>query len=150
MNESEHARAARAAKRDHAASLGVDDAFISRMIDRFYGMIRADAVLGPIFAAHVADWTPHLESMNRFWRSVLFSSGEFNGNPMLKHVVIPDLDRAQFARWLDLFDETLREIGTPEAHDLILARARNIANSLLNAVIVHREGGLGLAKSDQL
>lgn len=150
MNESDHARAARAAKREHAQSLGIDDAFVARMVELFYAKIRDDAMLGPIFAAHIVDWAPHLERMNRFWRSVLFSSGEFNGNPMLKHVVIPDLNRAQFARWLELFGETLGEIGTAEARTLVLERARNIANSLLNAVVVHRDGGLGLAKADQL
>ena len=107
-------------------------------------------VLGPIFVAHVAEWASHLERMNRFWRSVLFSSGEFDGNPMPKHVAIPNLERAQFARWLELFDETLGEIGSPAARALVVERARNIANSLLNAVVVHRDGGLGLAKADQL
>jgi hemoglobin len=120
------------------------------MVDRFYAKIRSDVVLGPIFAAHVADWPPHLERMKGFWRSVLFSSGEFNGNPMLKHVAIPDLDRSQFAQWLALFDETLLEIGPAPARTLILERARNIANSLLNAVMIHRERGIGLSKADEL
>lgn len=150
MIESEHARTARAAKRAHAASLGIDEAYVGRMVDAFYDKIRADAVLGPIFVAHVAEWASHLERMNRFWRSVLFNSGEFNGNPMPTHVAIPNLDRTQFTRWLELFDETLGEIGSPAARTLVLGRARNIANSLLNAVVVHRDGGLGLAKADQL
>ena len=150
MNASRHALAARSAKRDHAASLGVDDEFVARMVDLFYARIRSDEVLGPIFEAHVADWAPHLESMNRFWRSILFSSGEFNGNPMLKHVVIPDLHREEFARWLDLFDATLTKIGSAEARALVMERARSVANSLLNAVVVHRERGLGLAKADEL
>ncbi|MEG8015984.1 group III truncated hemoglobin [Sphingomonas sp. 22R3R2A-7] len=150
VNESQHARDARAAKRAHALSLGIDDTFIATMIDRFYAKIRSDLMLGPIFASHVADWAPHLERMNLFWRSVLFSSGEFTGNPMLKHVVIPDLDRRQFAQWLALFDETLIEIGTAPARILILERARNIANSLLNAVNIHSGRGIGLSKADEL
>lgn len=150
MNESQHVHDARATRCAHALSLGVDDAFIEMMVDRFYGKIRGDAMLGPIFAAHVSEWAPHLERMKGFWRSVLFSSGEFNGNPMLKHVAIPDLDRRQFAQWLALFDETLLEIGTAAARTLVLERARNIANSLLNAVMVHRERGLGLLKADEL
>jgi len=150
MNVSEYARAARAAKRDHASSLGINDAYVERMVDLFYGRIRADAMLGPIFAEHVVEWKLHLERMNRFWRSVLFSSGEFDGNPMPKHVAIPNLERAHFARWLELFDETLGEIGSPAARALVVERARNIANSLLNAVVVHRDGGLGLAKARQL
>jgi hemoglobin len=150
MTATQHATAARDAKRRHAEALGIDEAFVARMIERFYAKVRQDDVLGPIFAAHVVDWTPHLVQMNRFWRSVLFSSGEFAGNPMLKHVVIPDLSRADFARWLTLFEETLGEIGTDAARDHVIERARNIANSLLSAAIVHRGGGLGPSKADML
>ncbi len=141
---SRHAQAARDAKRSHAASLGIDDAFVARMIDEFYARIRDDDVLGPIFAAHVVDWLPHLAQMNRFWRSVLFSSGEFAGNPMAKHVVIPDLTRVEFARWLALFDQTLSAIGPETTRAHVYDRARMIADSLLSAAIVYRDGGLGL------
>jgi hemoglobin len=148
MTENEHARIAREAKRAHANALGIDDAFVARMVDLFYARIRDDAVLGPIFAAHVVDWGPHLDRMNQFWRSVLFNSGEFGGNPMAKHVAIPELERGQFEHWLALFDATLAEIGSDDARAHVHARARTIASSLLNAVLVHRDGGLGL--SDRL
>lgn len=88
--------------------------------------------------------------MNRFWRSVLFSSGEFAGNPVARHAVIPDLDRAEFACWLALFDATLGEIGSEAARAHIQERARMIANSLLSAAIVHRDGGFGLGSTNAL
>lgn len=150
MTATQHSVAARDAKRRHAEALGIDDAFIARMIERFYEKVRRDDVLGPIFAAHVIEWTPHLVQMNRFWRSVLFSSGEFVGSPMLKHLVIPDLGRADFARWIRLFEETLSEIGTAAARAHVIDRARNIANSLLAAAIVHQGGGLRPSKTDTL
>lgn len=106
VNPSQHARLAREDKRRQAEALRIDDSFIARMVDAFYAKVREDPVLGPIFAAHVVDWTPHFTQMNRFWRSVLFSSGEFAGNPVAKHAVIPDLNRAEFACWLALFDAT--------------------------------------------
>ena len=102
VNPSQHARLAREDKRRQAGAIGIDDGFISLLVDAFYAKVRKDPVLGPIFAAPVADWTPHLAQMNRFWRSVLFSSGEFAGNPVAKHAVIPDLNRAEFACWLAL------------------------------------------------
>lgn len=142
MIENEHARLAREAKRAQADQLGIDAAFVGRMVDTFYARIRDDAVLGPIFAAHVADWSTHLDRMNRFWRSVLFNSGEFRGNPMAKHVALPELDRDQFERWLALFDATLRDLGSDDARDHVYGRARTIASSLLNAVLVHRNGML--------
>jgi hypothetical protein len=40
------------------------------MIDRFYGAIRDDRLLGPVFAAAIGEeWTPHLAKMKAFWSS---------------------------------------------------------------------------------
>jgi hemoglobin len=41
--------------------------------------------------------------MKRSWGSLLLSTGEYRGNPMLKHLVIPDLSACLFDRWLRLF-----------------------------------------------
>ncbi|MCP5145069.1 MAG: group III truncated hemoglobin [Gammaproteobacteria bacterium] len=85
----DHALKARQAKRATAEEIGIDARFISDMVERFYASIRADELLGPIFAERVADWLTHLERMKQFWRSVLHNSGEFSGNPMVKHIAIP-------------------------------------------------------------
>jgi hemoglobin len=57
MTANAYALKARAQKRDMAAASGIDDALISALVDAFYVRVRADAMLGPIFAAHIADWT---------------------------------------------------------------------------------------------
>ena len=103
-----HALRARAERRAQAEAIGVTPAFVASLVDSFYARIRADAVLGPIFESIVSDWDEHLTQMKRFWRSILFSTGEYSGNPMRKHVVIPGLGRDHFARWLNLFYATLR------------------------------------------
>lgn len=141
---SPHAEAARRAKREAAAALGIDDRFVSDLVENFYSSVRDDPDLGPVFGARISDWPTHLEQMKRFWRSVLFSSGEFFGNPMAKHVVMPELDRTLFVRWLDLFHETLDRLGSEAAREHVHERARMIANSLLNGIAIHREGRLGL------
>lgn len=145
---SRHALVARAARRQSAEAIGVDAAFVSRLVDRFYARVRADPLIGPIFDAQISDWEPHLDQMKRFWRSVLFSSGEYFGNPMAKHVALENLGRDHFVRWLELFRETLDEIGSPPARELVHAKARMIATSLLNGIVIHREGGIGLPRSD--
>ena len=135
---------AREAKRAQAEALGVDEAFVSRMVETFYAAVRADDMLGPIFAERIEDWPVHLERMKRFWRSILFNSGEFSGNPMLKHLAIPGLELRHFSRWLDLFYETLREAeGHPTATELVGTRARMIADSLLTAIEMRRDGLAG-------
>ena len=134
----------RADKRAAAEEIGIDAAFIDRLVEAFYAKIREDDLLGPIFAERIADWSPHLARMKGFWRSVLHNSGEFSGNPMLKHLAIPGLELRHFSRWLDLFYETLREAeGKPAATDLVGARARMIADSLLTAIEMCRNGLVG-------
>lgn len=136
--------AARAAKRAHAESLDIDEQFISLMVERFYGSIRDDDLLGPIFADRISDWPLHLERMKSFWRSILFNSGEFSGNPMVKHMAIPGLGETHFVRWLELFYATLNDLGAqPEGTALVAERARAIADSLLTGITIRRDGVSG-------
>ena len=128
-------------KRAEAEHIGVSGAFIDQLVESFYSRIRADDMLGPIFARHIVDWPPHLARMKAFWRSVLHNSGEFSGNPMQKHIAIPGLQFEHFERWLNLFYETLREAeGHPAATDLVGSRARMIADSLLTGIAMRRSG----------
>ena len=135
-----HAIAARAERRIEAAAIGIDDAFIAALVDRFYGSIREDAMLGPIFGSRIEDWPAHLAQMNRFWQSILLGTGSFTGNPMVKHMAIPTIGQDHFQQWLRLFYQTLRDIApTVEATDQIGARARMIAESLLSGIRIHRD-----------
>lgn len=134
----------RAEKREAADAIGVDAGFIDHLVEAFYVKIRDDALLGPIFAERIADWPLHLSRMKGFWRSILHNSGEFSGNPMLKHLSIPGLDLTHFSHWLDLFYATLRDLeGHPDATALVGRRARMIADSLLTAIEMRRSGLAG-------
>jgi len=131
----------RAEKQAAAEEIGVDAEYIDHFVEAFYARVRDDALLGPIFAARITDWPAHLARMKAFWRSVLHNSGEFSGNPMLKHLVIPGLDLGHFSRWLELFYATLRDAqGHPQATALVGGRARMIADSLLTAITMRRDG----------
>ena len=144
-----HARAARERKRTEAEAIGIDADYISRFVESFYARIREDALLGPIFAAKIADWPLHLGRMKAFWRSILHNSGEYSGNPMAKHMVLVDLEERHFAHWLTLFYDTLRELeGDPAATGEVGGRARMIADSLLTGIAM-REGGLGRARAGE-
>jgi hemoglobin len=137
----EYAAQKRAEKRAAAEEIGVDAPYIDHFVETFYGKIQQDELLGPIFNERVRDWPAHLARMKAFWRSVLHNSGEFAGNPMIKHIVIPGLDLQHFSHWLELFYQTLRDAeGEPEATALVGGRARMIADSLLTGYIMQREG----------
>ena len=108
---------------------GITEAMIERLVRGFYAKVRTDALLAPIFEARIRDWEPHLAQMCAFWSSVALMSGRYHGTPMVKHLPLP-IDAAHFDRWLALFEETAREICSPEAAAHFVERARRIAESL--------------------
>lgn len=108
---------------------GIDEAMIRRLVHSFYAKVRNDEMLGPVFAAHIVDWDPHLERMCEFWSSVALLSGRYHGRPMEKHLPLP-VDAEHFDRWLMLFEETARELCSTPAAEHFIERARNIAESL--------------------
>ena len=142
------ATAARQLAFNEAHDAGIDNAYISNMVERFYARVQADEMLGPIFAQRISDWPHHLAHMKKFWRSIMLKTGEFSGNPMTKHAAIPKIDNPEFSQWLKLFSETLDEIGiSKEARARIYGRAEMIAESLLLGIHIHRDGIKFPAKS---
>jgi hemoglobin len=109
----------------------MDDAKIEAVVHRFYGKVRQDALLGPIFNGAIADWDHHLALLCDFWNSVMLTSGRYKGNPMAAHAKhAPRLTPAAFARWLALWEETTAELLPPDEAAAMLSRARRIAASL--------------------
>ena len=49
---------------------GIDEQMIERLVRAFYDRVKVDDLLGPIFAAAISDWEPHLQRMFAFWASV--------------------------------------------------------------------------------
>lgn len=111
------------------AETGIDDAMIDRLVRGFYARVREDDVLGPIFAARIDDWEPHLQRMCAFWSSVVLMSGRYHGQPMAKHLPLP-IDAEHFDRWLALFEAAAQELCPPKASDHFIMFARRIAESL--------------------
>jgi hemoglobin len=114
---------------DIASRTGIDEAMIERLVHAFYGKVRKDALLGPIFESRVACWDFHLERMCAFWSSVALMSGRYHGQPMEKHRPLP-IDSRHFDHWLRLFRETALEVCPPAAAAHFIERAERIAESL--------------------
>lgn len=131
---------------DIMARTGIDEAMIERLVHAFYAKVRGDALLGPIFAARITDWDPHLARMCSFWSSVALMSGRFHGNPMAKHLPLP-VDGQHFDRWLTLFEETAEEVCPPPAAAHFIERARRIAESLELGIASHN--GVLLGKGER-
>jgi hemoglobin len=110
--------------------LGVDEAMIHRLVHAFYGKVRTDPALGPIFNGAISDWDVHLARMCDFWSSVMLMTGRFKGNPMAAHIRVGGIRPTHFARWLHLFRQTAAETCPPEVAAVFDAKAQNIARSL--------------------
>lgn len=108
---------------------GIDRKLIALVVHSFYARIRGDTVLGPIFNTRIEDWPEHEAKITRFWSSVLLISGEYHGSPMRVHLGIPDLTRADFDRWLTLFDHALAEICREDQAAVFRSRAARIAEA---------------------
>lgn len=112
---------------DAIARTGITDEMIGDLVTRFYGRVREDALLGPVFAV-VMNWDEHLARLKDFWSSVVLMSGRYHGSPMRVHMPL-NLTGHHFDRWLDLFEQTAREICPPAAAALFIDKARRIADS---------------------
>ncbi len=123
--------------REIRAATGIDEAMIERLVHRFYDRVRADPLLGPVFAARIADWGPHLDKMCAFWSSVALMTGRYHGQPVVAHRDLP-VGADHFDRWLALFRATARAECPPAAADHFIERAERIAESLELAAAVHR------------
>ena len=109
--------------------ISADD--ISRLVDEFYAEVRAHPRLGPIFNTRLdGKWPAHLDKLKAFWRSVLLTTGEYYGRPVPAHNGIAELEEADFALWLNLFDQSIDRIFDPYGRIVIKDKARRIAKSL--------------------
>lgn len=103
---------------------------ITDLVHSFYGRIRADEMLGPVFGEHIQDWDKHLATMVRFWSSLLLGAGTYDGTPMPKHAALPALRAEMFHHWLALFKQTTQNIPNQVLAERANEYAQRIARSL--------------------
>lgn len=111
---------------------------IRALVHGFYGRVRKDEAIGPIFDRVVGeDWDHHLAKLCDFWSSVMLLTGRYKGNPMIAHMRIKMIRPEHFERWLTLFRQTACELCPQEIAELFIARAENIARSLRLGMFYH-------------
>lgn len=115
--------------RENAAAMGVDEAYISTLVETFYDRVRENELLGPVFDRVVdGNWDRHLATMKRFWGSMALGLKTYEGRPMPKHMALTGLTPEHFATWLELFYKTLQDTAPSQAaEDYFIERAANIA-----------------------
>lgn len=108
----------------------VDEALVRALVTRFYGRVRRDPELGPIFERRLAGrWEAHLDTMADFWSAVVLRTGRYGGKPHVAHAGL-GLSERHFARSLQLFQATARQALPADVAALFVDRAERIADSL--------------------
>ncbi len=117
---------------DPIQAMGIDDDYVSLLVDTFYGRVRQNPEIGPIFENAIGDnWDHHLAKLKDFWASVAWGAGRYFGQPVPAHARHPEIEARHFDIWLGLFRETLEDTAaTPEAVEHFMVRANRIAKSL--------------------
>jgi len=115
--------------RDFMEKTGIDDAMIERLVRTFYARVKADPLIGPVFAARIEDWEAHIVKLCAFWSSVALMTGRYHGQPMQAHIELP-IASEHFDRWIAMFEATANELCPPHAASHFIERARRIADSL--------------------
>ncbi len=102
---------------------------VALLVDQFYGKVRYDELLGPIFnAVAQVDWPAHMATLYSFWETMLLGTGTYRGAPFPKHAVLP-VEKAHFERWLELFLATVDENFSGPKADEAKGRALSIADT---------------------
>lgn len=104
---------------------------VRQLVDEFYALVRADALLGPVFLQALGDdWDAHLERLTEFWSTIILGTRSFQGNVYGKHMMLNGIEPEHFKRWLGLFEQTVSRLFEVEQADQFLTMARRVAGSL--------------------
>lgn len=120
--------------------LSLDD--IKLLVNTFYGKVREDKELAPIFNERIQDrWPDHLEKMYRFWQTVLLEEQTYFGAPFVPHADLP-VEALHFEKWLKLFNETVDELFSGEKAEEAKWRGKRMAMVFQAKIKMNRESGL--------
>lgn len=112
---------------------------IELLVNTFYEKVKKDTQISHFFSqVIIVNWEEHLSIMYNFWENLLFFTGNYVGNPILKHKALHEkyhLSELDFKRWLYLFLETIDELFEGEQANLIKQKAISIAYIIQTKII---------------
>ena len=110
---------------------------IEKLVNHFYLKVKKDQSIGYFFnKMEQSDWDKLMIKMTSFWENILFASGDYEGNPMLKHEELNKIeliDRDKFHQWNQIIEESVDELFEGNKAIEIKNRGLNIS-----AAIIHK------------
>jgi hemoglobin len=105
---------------------------VHELVDEFYKRVRAHDVLAPIFNEKIGQlWFLHIDTLTRFWETLLLENRTYFGAPFPKHLELP-IEDVHFDMWLGLFTQTVSDLFEGEKADEAKHRAVHLAKSFKN------------------
>lgn len=105
---------------------------IELLVNSFYAKVIKDKTIGFFFKDVVnVNWDKHLPKMYTFWETILFGKMSYKGNPMQMHFPINEIkamEKHHFAKWLELWKQTIEENFEGENASSAITKSENIAN----------------------
>ena len=112
---------------------------IEKLVNAFYVKIKSDTAINYFFnEVAKVNWESHLPKMYDFFENILFSSGNYDGNPMVTHEELhrkSAVNQSHFQHWNALFDETVDELFEGIKAEEIKQRATNIAGAMMHKTL---------------
>lgn len=109
---------------------------IEKLVTVFYGKVKEDKAINYFFSEVAkVNWETHLPKMCDFFENILFSSGNYEGNPMDAHEELHkkrEVKGEHFQHWISLFDDTVDELFEGAKAEEIKQRATNIAAAMMH------------------
>lgn len=104
---------------------------LETLLTEFYAVATNDEKIGHHFAD--TNLTAHLPIIVDFWEKVLFGKPVYFGNPLSAHLRLNEkapLKFEHFARWFEIFSQTVDKLFAGETAENAKLRAKMIAHSL--------------------
>lgn len=112
---------------------------IKLLVDTFYGKVRQDELIGPIFDEVIGDrWPVHLQKMYSFWQTVLLGEHTYGGAPFPPHLKLP-IGQTHFDRWIGIFNATVDELFHGKIAEEAKWRAEKMAQMFTHKLSYYRQ-----------
>lgn len=112
---------------------------IKLLVNTFYAKVQKDDLIGPIFNEKIQGrWPEHLETMYKFWQTILLEQHSYSGSPFPPHKHLP-VDQSHFNRWIEIFTKTVDSLFIGILAEEAKMRGVNMASMFLYKIEYFRD-----------
>lgn len=112
---------------------------IKLLVNTFYAKVQKDDLIGPIFNEKIQGrWPEHLETMYKFWQTILLEQHTYSGSPFPPHKHLP-VEQVHFNRWIEIFTKTVDSLFIGNLAEEAKMRGVNMASMFLYKIEYFRD-----------